>query len=422
MERYDVCVCGGGPSGFIAATAAARQGAKTLLVERYGFLGGMATLSMVSPISVFNKKQKRIIAGLPLEFAEGMERLGGADTSFPSGNIHFDPEIYKLVSQRMTLESGVKLLLHSYAADCVCEEGVIKSVALEGKSGRMSVEADYFIDCTGDADLVKYAGLPYRLGDESDGELQPMTLWFRLGGVDTDRLENMEMRVSGKRHANTRIRDALISLGLVAGVPKFGGPWMLTTFRRGEASINMSRFAGDGTDIFSLTEAECSLREDVFKLIRLLRENFDEFKNCYLIDTGTQVGIRETRRIEGLYEMTADDILSPKDFPDTIAKGGHPIDMHKAKDREQDLRRVAEGYNIPYRTLLPKGAENLIVAGRSVSATREAIASIRVQATCMAMGQAAGVAAAICAKQRLPVHKLDGAYLRETLAGLGAIV
>ncbi|MGI6166671.1 MAG: FAD-dependent oxidoreductase [Eubacteriales bacterium] len=419
MAKYDVAVCGGGPAGIIAAVAAARNGAKTILIEKYGFLGGMATLSLVSPISVFNKKGKRIIAGIPLEFAEEMERLGGADTSFPSGNIHFDPEIYKLVAQRMVLGSGATLLLHSYITGCKREGGRVTSITLENKSGRQTLEAGYFIDCTGDADLVKYAGFPFRIGDERK-ELQPMTLWFRLGGVDTDRLENMEMRESGRRHVNTRIREKLLSLG--GEVPKFGGPWMLTTLRRGEASVNMSRFAGDGTDVLSLTEAECRLREDVFRLVALLRENFEEFRNCYIIDTGTQVGIRETRRIDGLYEMTADDILSPKDFPDTIAKGGHPIDIHKPDSREQDLRRVDEGYNIPYRTLIPKGSENLLVAGRTISATREAIASIRVQATCMALGQAAGTATAICSKNNLPVGKINITELRETLISPGAII
>ncbi len=420
MAEYDIAVCGGGPAGIIAAVAAARNGAKTILIERYGFLGGMATLSLVSPISVFNKKGKRIIAGIPLEFAEEMERLGGADTSFPSGNIHFDPEIYKLAAQRMVLGSGATLLLHSYITDCKREDGRVTCITLENKSGRQTLEAGYFIDCTGDADLVKYAGFPFRIGDEERRELQPMTLWFRLGGVDTDRLENMEMRESNRRHVNMRVREKLLSLD--KDVPKFGGPWMLTTFRRGEVSINMSRFAGDGTDVLSLTEAECRLREDVFRLVALLKENFEEFKNCYIIDTGTQAGIRETRRIDGLYEMTADDILSPKDFPDTIAKGGHPIDIHKPDSREQDLRRVDEGYNIPYRTLIPKGSENLLVAGRTISATREAIASIRVQATCMALGQAAGTAAAICAEKNLPVDKINIAELQKALKTQGAII
>ena len=423
--KYDVAVCGGGPAGLIAAIASARNGASTILIERYGFLGGMATLSLVSPISVFNKKGKRIIGGIPLEFAERMEALGGADTSFPSGNIHFDPEIYKLAAQRMVYESGGSLILHSYISGCVLDRdanGKITGIIIENKTGQQKIEARYFIDCTGDADVVNFAGLPYTIGDSASTELQPMTLWFRLGGVDTDHLENMEMREGGKRHSNSRIRDALIAMGNKAQVPKFGGPWMLTTFRKGEASINMSRFAGNGTDVLSLTQAECTLREDVFKLVKLLRDNFPEFKNSYLIDTGTQVGVRETRRITGLYEMTLDDIMTPKDFPDTAAKGGHPVDIHKAGGRDQDLRAVKNGYNIPYRSMIPVGSENLIVAGRPVSATREAFASIRVQATCMALGQAAGTAAALCCQKNVSVYKLDGTELNGVLREQGAIV
>ncbi len=425
MIKYDVAVCGGGPAGLIAAVAAARNGARTILIERYGFLGGMATLSLVSPISEFNKRGKRIIGGIPLEFAEMMEKLGGADTSYPTGNVHFDPEIYKLAAQRMVLGSGASLLLHSYITGCAMDKdtsGRITGITVENKSGRQNIEARYFIDSTGDADLSYYSGFPYRLGDGESKELQPMTLWFRLGGVDTDNLENMEMRELGRRHCNFRIKDALVALSKEEQVPKFGGPWMLTTFRKGEASINMSRYAGNGTDAHSLTEAECALREDVFRLVELLRKHFPEFKNCYLIDTGTQAGIRETRRIEGLYEMTLDDIMSPKNFPDTVAKGGHPVDIHKAGSRDQDLRVVSDGYNIPYRSMIPVGSDNLIVAGRAVSATREAFASIRVQASCMALGQAAGTAAALCCRKNVPVHNLNGAELNGILREQGAIV
>ena len=197
---------------------------------------------------------------------------------------------------------------------------------------------------------------------------------------------------------------------------------MLTTLRQGEVSVNMTRYAGDGTDAISLTEAECTLREDVFRLVELLKDNFPEFKNCYILDTGTQVGIRETRRIDGLYEMTADDILKPGKFPDTIAKGAHPIDIHRANSTDQNVKFVEEAYYIPYRSLIPKESENLIVAGRCISASREAIASIRVQATCMALGQAAGTAAALCCKKNLPVYALNGSELSGILGEQGAIV
>lgn len=421
MNSYDVAVCGGGPAGIMAAIAAARNGAKTILIERYGFLGGMATLSYVSPITTFIKKGKRIVGGIPLEFVQEMEKLGGADTSFPSGRVPFDPEVYKLVAQRMVLAAGATLLLHSYITGCTVHNHGVTAITVANKSGGQSIEAKYFIDCTGDADVVKLAGLPITPREKNES-LQPMTLWFRMGGVDTEILENMEMRLEDVRSINMRIRNRLVELGAQEEVPQFGGPWMLTTLRNGEASINISRFAGDGTDVLSLTEAECLLREDVFRLAALLKNHFPEFAKAYILDVGAQVGIRETRQIDGLWKMSIDDILNSKDFPDTIAKGGHPIDIHLPDSNRQDLKAVEAGYNIPYRSLLPKGAENLMVAGRCLSATQQAFASVRVQATCMAMGQAAGTAAALCCRQQLAVHQLDGAALRGTLAQQGAVV
>lgn len=426
FDAYDVAVCGGGPSGIMAAVAAARNGFKTLLIERYGFLGGMATASMVSPLTTFSKGGQRIIGGLPMEFCKEMERLGGADTGWPSGRIPFDPEVFKLAAQRMVVRADVALLLHSHIGGCAvdkAEPGRIESVIVHNKSGEAQIKAGVFIDCTGDADVAHAAGFPCKKAARN--EMQPMTLWFRLGDVDTDRLENMEMRLEGIRSVNTRIRSALLEMGAGrsgAHIPLFGGPWLLTALRPGMVTVNMTRYAGDGADVLSLTEAECTLREDVFRFAALLRENFAEFKDSYVIDTGVQAGVRETRRIDGLYEMTADDILSPKNFNDTIAQGGHPMDIHKAGSAEQDLIKTDDCAKIPYRALVPKGSVNLLVAGRCVSATSEALASIRVMATCMAMGQAAGTAAALCVQKHVPVPELEGAYLRGLLREQGAIV
>ncbi|MDR1541037.1 MAG: FAD-dependent oxidoreductase [Clostridiales bacterium] len=424
-EKADVVVCGGGPAGFIAAVAASRMGARTVLLERYGFLGGMATVSMVSPISAFNKNGKRVIHSIPWEYIKELEKLGGAITNYPSGNIHFDPETYKLLAARFVRRSNAALYLHSLVAGCILEDGdagQITHLIFESKSGRQAIEAGYFIDCTGDADLAHYAGFQCESGDMAAGELQPMTLWFRLGGVDANRLANMHMREENTKYSNTRIRDILRSLDPSEQVPNFGGPWCTTTLREGEASINMTRSLGDGTNVLSLTKAEVALREDAHRLIALLKRHVPEFKNCYLIDTGAAAGIRETRRIKGQYKMTARDIAAPQDYPDTIAKGAHPIDIHLPNGHQQYTKFLDKAYNIPYRCMLPVGAKNLIVAGRCVSATREAFASIRVQATCMALGQAAGTAAALCARTKTSVGALDIQSLREQLRMADAII
>lgn len=408
----------------MAAVAASRYGAKTLLIERYGFLGGMATLSMVSPISVFKKNGKRIIDGIPYEFVERLAEMGGALTTYPNGNIPFDPEIYKLAAQRMVLESKAELLLHTAVCDCIISDRdgtTVTYLVTESKSGRQAIEAAYVVDCTGDADIIRQAGF-MTVSAENKEALQPMTLWFRLGGVDTDRLENMHMCNENTRYFNSRIKNELYRMSANKDIPNFGGPWFITTLRPGEAAANITRFAGDGVNAMSLTEAECTLREDTFKIIDILRNNFDEFKNCYLIDTGIQVGVRETRRIKGLYQMTADDILVPKSFYDTIAKGAHPIDIHQTRSNGQEVRFVNEEYNIPYRSLVPVGSSNILAAGRCISATREAFASIRVQATCMAIGQAAGLAAAICSDKKIEVAAISMEYLRSSLSRQKAII
>lgn len=424
IGSFDVAVCGGGPAGFIAAVAAARNGVRTILIERYGFLGGMATLSMVSPISVTKKNGKKIIDGIPGEFIYELDRLGGAITDYPNGNIPFDPELYKLVSQRMVLGSGANLLLHSHVTACIKSEnnpGQITHLIIESKSGRQAIEARYVIDATGDADLLYAAGFPVETGEENKA-LQPMTLWFRLGGVDTEKLENMHMRFEKTRYYNKRVSDLLRDMSACRAIPNFGGPWFITTLRNHEASVNMTRYAGDGTDVEHLTNAECVMREDIFRFIDILREHFPEFRNCYLLDSGVQAGIRETRRIKGVYAMTAEDILAPKGFADTVAKGAHPIDIHKANGNGQQVSFIEDAYNIPYRSMLPVGSKNCIAAGRCIASTREAFASIRVQATCMALGQAAGLAAAMCGKMNKWVHELDGGALSRELKAQGAIV
>lgn len=430
-ERYtlivataDVVVCGGGPAGFIAAVAAARAGAKTVLVERLGFLGGAATAGFVGPISNFNNARgDRIIGGIPLEFVEAMAAQGGAIVDQSGGNVPFDPEIYKRVSMQMIRGTTIQTLLHSHVAGCVVDEhapGKVTHVLVENKSGRQAIEARMVVDCTGDADVVAMAGLPYDVADSP----QPMSLCFRLGGVDTGKLPSLYIPADGNPDHHQGLRNAMQQLCSSGKLPAFGGPWVVhgSTVRPGEVSVNATRFSGSGIDAASLTEAEFASRDHMWRIIEAMRECSEEFKNCYLIDSAAQVGVRESRRIKGLYTMTKEDILSPQEFPDAVAKGSHPIDIHSAKDDVQKLTWLDDAYAIPYRTMLPIGSQNVIAAGRIVSATREAFASMRVQATCMALGQAAGTAAAICSRERAPIAELDARRLRESLIDGGAII
>jgi hypothetical protein len=424
--QVDVVVCGGGPSGFIAAVAAARAGASVVLLERYGFLGGMATAGMVGPLSKFNLGGERIVGGIPAEFIGAMHAAGGAIIDLQSGNIPYDVETYKLTAQRLVRGAGVEMLMHAQVAGGIAaddEPGRLTHVIIETKSGREAVAARQFIDCTGTGDLVSRTSLPSEMRNRrANGELQPMSLYFRLGGVDTDRLKLL-MAEDGTKYANPDLRGILAAAVQAGEVRNFGGPWAVhgSTIRPGEVSVNATRITGNAADAADLSRAELVLREEVAVMIDLFRRHHPAFAGCYLIDTATQVGIRETRCIKGLYTLSAEDVLSGRSFADAVALGGHPVDMHRA-DSSQTVQFITAPYRIPYRTLVPEGSSNVLVAGGTLSATREAFASVRVQAQCMALGQAAGLAAAICAQSGESVSRLDGAALSARLAADGAIV
>lgn len=424
--KVDVVVCGGGPSGFIAAIAAARNGARTLLLEHYGFLGGMATAGLVGPISKFNFQNTRIVSGIPEEFIEEMAIKGGAIIDLPSGNVPYDPEIYKYVAMKMVEEAGVQILFHSRVVDCISDIDIpekLTHVVIENKSGRQAIAANYFIDCTGTGDLVSRSKLPWEMRNNRGGELQPLSLYFRLGGVDTQSF-NLLMAHDGVKYASVELKELLNKEVEAGRLSNFGGPWAVhgSTLRAGQLSVNATRFSGNAADGNDVSKAEQELRKDVIRIVEVFKEQIPAMKDAYLLDTATQVGIRETRGIIGLYTMTIEDILEPKGFEDTVAYGGHPVDIHRSSDSKQEVSFLQQPYPISYRSLVPKGAANMLVAGGCLSATHEAFASIRVQAQCMALGQAAGTAAALCNSENIGVAELDGKLLREELKRQGAIV
>ncbi len=418
--RYDVVVCGGGPAGLVAAVAAARNGAKTLLVERYGFVGGMSTSALVTPISEFRHFGKQHIGGIPFELLEKAAALDGANIALESGNFPVNDEILKLAAQRLLLESGVTLLYHSWLSDCVVEGERLTHVILQNKAGRVAYEAKVFVDCTGDADLVRAAGFPTVKGEV----LQPATLWFQLGGVDTDALAHLfGDAVDGMLPVSAAIRGRLLELNEQGEIPIFGGPWISRFFHDGMVSINLLREATDASDPERFTRTECSLRENLHLVIGVLRREFPEFRDCWLAKSGIQTGVRESYHIVGLYQLQRDDILVPKAFPDTIAKGAHVIDIHSSDSNEQDgLVVPRQEYNVPFRCLVPRGSVNLVTAGRCLSADGPGFGSVRVMATCMAMGQGAGTAAALCASHGYSMSAMDFRHLRETLVSQGAVV
>jgi hypothetical protein len=421
---YDVVVVGGGPAGFIAAIAAARKGAKVALIERYGFLGGMATIGYVAPISVFAKNNELVIGGIPWEFVKRLESMGGAFIEWPKANIDFDIELYKLCCQRMVLEAGVELYMHSAMVGCEMDGKSINSVIIENKNGLETIVGRRFIDCTGDGDLAHMAQVPMQ--PNPDGELQPSSFCFILSGVDTDsELLNKCMYHNGINGPSQckPVREKLLAMK-AAGVdmPDFGGPWFNNVMHKGSVAVNMTRRAADSTDNRNFTATECQLREDIFTFTKLLKENFKEFKDCYVSSTAPQAGIRESRRIVGVHTVTADEYVNAYHYEDSISRGIHPIDIHASKGTSQVRIDLDKPAYVPYRALIAPDYPNLLVAGRCISTDRQALASLRVMASCMGTGQAAGVAAAQSVANNQTVHQIDTQELVKSVRELGAII
>lgn len=447
LADVDVVVAGGGPGGLAAAVAAARQGARTMLIERYGFLGGLATAGMVAPIlgHTAHDSDRPIVQGILKEMTNRMHALGGAvgwEESLTCWGINFDVEAFKYVADRLVTEAGVELLLHALATDVVAADGRIEGLVVESKSGRGAVRAKMVVDATGDADVVARAGIPYTQGRAFDGAVQSSGSFFYLMGVP-DLSEEEKKRVTD-----------LVRRKMEEGALRFYNPSFLNrnTAHQDYCSPNMVRVAGDPTNVHDLTRGELAARDEVWKLLDVLH-NEAGLEDAYLMATAPQVGARESRQVKGLYTLTGDDVTGGRKFPDAVARGSWWIDIHcplghtypvhlcvRACPRQekcpfwvaehermyadQKATEAPQGdwYDIPYGCLVPEGGVNLLVAGRSISATHEAMAGARVMGTCMAIGEAAGVAAAMAASGDGVAAGVDVPALRRKLTEQAALV
>lgn len=440
--EYDVAVVGGGPAGFCAAVAAARNGASTILIEKNGCCGGMATTGLVGPfMTSYDKDGKQmIIRGMFEEVVDRLVAAGGAihprdvsaGTAFTSyivvGHDHvtpFEPEILKRVIDDMLLEAGVHLLYHTDFVEPMLDKDRIEGLIVHSKNGLEAVKAAVVIDCTGDADVAFRSGVSCELGDETAGRIQPATMFFRIGNVDSDKVEadiraNKDnfFRKNGVNYRSFHWRVAQakangdwhldrVSIGLFRGV------------RKDEWSVNTSRIMGvNGADAQSLTDAEVIGRKQVQEIFAFLKKYVPGCEDAVLLTTASQIGIRETRHIRGEATLTTDDVLQGNVPDDAVLLASNSIDVHGRfgpMSNEYVTVQNGEWYGVSYRSLVPIGVSQLLVAGRCVSATSEAAGAIRVMPPCMELGHAAGTAAAMAVKAGVSVREIDTNALRDRL-------
>jgi hypothetical protein len=450
VEReVDLLVVGGGTAGAVAGIAGGRTGKTTLIIEQFGFLGGTQTGALVTPMMPNQIDGQPLNGGIDYEINSRLIERSQSGVWRDGNRGWFNPEFLKYMLERMNLEAGTELLYYTFFEDVVMKGTTLRGIVATNKSGRKAYLAQRCIDCTGDADVAFRAGVPCEAGDPVTGIHQPFSVRFHLGNVNLLRFAQF-LKSLGKHDVLEKAEGSEPPLVHTAMV--WGKGWTLEPLfrkavedgvlhqrdgnyfqifsmagRPGELAFNCPRISShiDGTDPFHLTRAQIEGREIIQRYLRFCRQYLPGCEESYLVMSAPMVGVRESRRIRGEYYLTVDDVLEGRKFPDAICRNNYPLDIHR--ETEEDTLKLVklppgEFHEVPYRCLVPLNVEQLLVAGRCLSASFEAQSSVRIQTNCRAMGEAAAVAAAMSLDRGISPRALDGREVRAQLVEQGAFL
>jgi hypothetical protein len=457
-EKYQVVVAGGGTAGIVAAIGAARAGASTLLIEQAGFVGGVAAMGIPFH-GFFNNREEQILGGIPWEIFSRLKAMNAAgevrnmgmgeprgkgSSKFNARFVAYHPEAFKYLALEMLREAGVDLLLHTYVSDVVLDGRGIAGLVVENKSGRTIIPASQVVDCSGDGDVAAMAGAQYLKGSSESGDMQPTTMLFVMSNIDITAAEKgtaikYPYEIVGSDFWRTRCQCHSVKMGRWAAelqqeMPDYAS--LIEAFNVWTLGDGV-HYCGNMLHIpkldvsqgDQLSQAEIDGRRLTWQLGQFLRRHLPGFERSHIVSTAAQIGIRETRRIVGEYEINYDDVVDGRSFDDVVAMCGYRVDIH-GFDGGQVYYEPAKGtqvkdygsYDIPYRSLVPLKVDNVLVAGRCISSTQEAQGSCRVMGTSMATGQAAGVAAALSAQEGVAPRSLEYRLLERELRRQGAML
>lgn len=413
MAHYDLIVVGGGLTGVAASVRAAREGLKVLLVERSGCLGGAISNALVYPFmsyatSMPNGKIRDLNAGI---FSEMRRRHKDASGTASRG---WQPEIFRIILDDMVTEAGVDVLFHNQLVDATVVDRKVQSIRIVGKSGISEYSADFFIDTTGDGDLMAFAGCDYQIGRESDSLCQPMTTCFRLSGVDIPKFQEEKPWLIEKYQelqAKGEIRNPRENILVFYGLGK------------GILHLNTTRVVKHNpVNDVELSLAEIEARKQVLEMYNFLCTYSEACREASIVSIAEEIGVRESRKLRGVHILTGEELKSCTDFADSIALGNYSIDIHNPEGSGTYMYdfKPGEYFRIPYRSLLPKETDNLLVAGRCLSADHEAHSAVRIMPICASMGEAAGAAIAVAHKTGANAHNVDISEVQAILVAGGA--